>query len=191
MNAYLIIGIVIGIVALAFIVAHNRFVAQRQLIENAWSNIDTELRRRYDLIPNLVATVKGYAAHEQQTLDRVMQARAAAIDDHGTADHQAETENVLVSNLRGLFAVSERYPDLKASTHFLQLQRQLVTTEDRIQANRRIYNGNVRSYNQRLESVPTNLVAAISGFKRAGYFEVDPALRIDEAAPVGFDVADL
>jgi LemA protein len=185
MNPSIIVAIAAtSIVVIAAFLSFNRFISQRQLMANAWSNVDTELRRRYDLIPNLVSTVSGYATHERETLTAVMDARASAVSNHGSANEQSESENVLVEGLRGLLAVSERYPDLKASKHFLDLQRQLVTTEDRIQANRRIYNGNVRSYNRRVESIPSNLVALIARFKRAEYFEVDPALRTEDVVGV-------
>lgn len=181
--------VLIAFVLIASFLSFNRFVSQHQLIENAWSNIDTELRRRYDLIPNLVSTVQGYASHEREALTGVIEARAKALANHGSATEQAASENVLVGGLRNLFAVSESYPDLKASTHFLDLQRQLVMTEDRIQANRRIYNGNVRSYNRRVESIPSNLIALFGRYKRAEYFEVDEALRSDDIVSVGFDVS--
>ena len=156
--------------------SYNRFVRQRTLIDNSWSNIDTELKRRYDLIPNLVETVKGYAAHEATTLEAVTEARTQAMADNGSPDQQARSENNLVGSLKSLLAVSEAYPDLKASTCFLDLQHQLVGTEDRIQAARRFYNNNVRDYNQRVQSVPTNLIAKVFGFESRQYFEVDEAV---------------
>ena len=126
------------------ILSFNRFVLQRQLLDNSWSNVETELRRRYDLIPNLVETVGGYAAHEREALTEVIAARSGAISATGAPADQARPENLLVAGLRQLMAVSERYPELVASANFLDLQRQLVTTEDRIQASRRLFNGNVR-----------------------------------------------
>lgn len=168
-----------GAVALLAGVAlsYNRFVHQRQLIRNAWSNIDTELRRRYDLVPNLVRTVQGYATHERTVLEEVIRARSAALASHGRADQQAADENFLVGALRHLFAVAEGYPQLKASRGFLELQQELAVTEDRIQAARRLYNGNVRDYNQRVQSIPSNLVANLFGFAEEPYFEVDRAVR--------------
>ena len=133
------------------------------VIDNLWSNVDTELKRRYDLVPNLVETVKGYASHEQATFTEVIEARSAAVSSTGTPAEQAGDENMLVGALRQLLAVSEAYPDLKANTGFLELQQELVRTEDRIQAARRFYNANVRAYNTRVQSVPTNLVARIGG----------------------------
>jgi LemA protein len=147
--------------------------------------VDTELQRRYELIPNLVATVKGYAAHERATLEAVIRARAAAVADQGSPDHQAATENVLVQALSGLLAVSEAYPDLEADTQFTELQRQLALTEDRIQAARRLFNRNVRDYNTRVESVPSNLVARLGGFERADYFEIDPVATQVPAVALG------
>ena len=169
----LVVAGVLIVVVVAVMGSYNRFVRQRTLIDNSWSNIDTELKRRYDLIPNLVETVKGYAAHEAGTLEAVTQARTQAMADNGSPNEQARSENNLVGSLKSLLAVSEAYPDLKASTGFIDLQHQLTGTEDRIQAARRFYNNNVRDYNQRVQSVPTNLVARLGGFHTRQYFEVD------------------
>jgi LemA protein len=147
--------------------------------------VDTELRRRYDLVPNLVETVKGYAKHERETLERVIEARSRAFANHGSPAEQASDENVLVDALRSLVALTENYPDLKANEHFLELQRELVTTENRIQAARRFYNNNVRDYNRRVQSVPSNLVARLGSFDEEQYFEVEPAIR--EAPEVSLD----
>jgi LemA protein len=146
------------------------------MVANAWHNIDTELQRRYDLIPNLVETVRGYAAHEQRVLEQVTAARATAVAATGSPDTQEGPERTLVGELRGLLAVAERYPDLKASDHFLALQRELVDTEDRIQVARRIYNANVRAQNTRVQSFPSALVARWFGFGPEPYFEVDRAV---------------
>jgi LemA protein len=170
------------VIVLAALVSFNRFVRQRQLVDNSWSNVDTELKRRYDLIPNLVATVKGYAAHESTTLEAVVRARRDAVDAQGGAADQAVQENVLVDALRSLLALREAYPDLKANEQFLDLQRQLTTTEDRIQAARRFYNANVRDYNTRVETFPSMLVASLGRFEKRDYFEVEPAIR-DAGAP--------
>ena len=186
MVVVLIVVAVVLIVVVLLVASYNRFVRQRTLIDNSWSNIDTELKRRYDLIPNLVETVKGYAAHEASTLEAVTQARTQAMADNGSPNEQARSENNLVGSLKSLLAVSEAYPDLKASTGFLDLQRQLVGTEDRIQAARRFYNNNVRDYNQRVQSVPTNLIAGMFGFHTREYFEVDEAV-VGTAPSVGFD----
>ncbi len=170
------------VVGLYVLFAYNRFVSLRNLIRDSWANVETELQRRYDLIPNLVETVKGYAAHEDAVLTEVTEARAAAAANHGDPDVQARDENVFVAALRHLFAVAEAYPELKASTNFLQLQRELTNTEDRIQVSRRFFNANVRDWNRRVQSVPSNLVASTFGFHEQRYFEVEPAVR-DAGAP--------
>ena len=175
---------VVVLLALGWLLSYNRFVRQRQLVDNSWSNIDTELKRRYDLIPNLVATVEGYASHERATLEAVVRARTAAVASEGGAAMQAADENVLVDALKQLLALRESYPDLKASTQFLDLQQQLTTTEDRIQAARRFYNSNVRDYNTRVETFPSRLVAALGHFVKRDYFEVEPAIRTSAAPEV-------
>jgi len=164
--------------------AYNGLVRLRNAVKNSWSQIDVQLKRRYDLIPNLVETVRGYAAHESSTLTEVIEARHTAELATGGAKAQTNAENVLVEGLRHLFAVSEAYPDLVASSNYLDLQRQLVTTEDRIQAARRLFNGNVRDYNRRVEAIPSRLVAAILRFDREAYFEVEPAVRVSGPPPV-------
>ena len=174
--------VVAGLIAIVFLVlvgllSFNRFVRQRQLVDNSWSNVDTELKRRYDLIPNLVATVKGYAAHEQSTLEAVIAARATALASQGDVAVQAADENALVGALKQVLALRETYPELEASGQFLDLQHELVTTEDRIQAARRFYNANVRDYNTRVETFPSRVVAALGHFTPRPYFEVEPAIR--------------
>jgi LemA protein len=176
-QAVLIVGGVAVVLLMAVVISHNRFISQRQLIANAWANVDTELRRRYDLIPNLVRTVEGYATHEREVLRSVVEARSEAVNSEGDVSDQEAPEQALVHSLRSLLAVAEAYPDLKADAHFLELQRELAVTEDRIQAARRLFNGNVRDYNQRVESVPSNIVAAVAGFRRHDYFELEPAVR--------------
>jgi LemA protein len=170
-----VLGVVV-LVILAVIVSYNRFIAQQQAIDTTWSGIDVELQRRHDLIPNLVSTVKAYAAHEREVLTAVTEARTRAV----TADRdprvgpaeQARAEEALSGALRSLFAVAEAYPDLKASRGFLDLQAQLVETEDRIAATRRLYNIEVMHYNRRIEAVPSNLIASIFGFDRRDLFEL-------------------
>jgi LemA protein len=190
MVVLIVIAAVVLVVILCAVVAYNRFVQQRQYVDNAWANVETELRRRYDLVPNLVQTVKGYAAHERATFEAVTAARASAVADDGTPAEQSQSEGVLVGALRSLLAVSEAYPDLKASTSFLDLQRQLIGTEDRIQAARRFYNNNVRAYNERVQSVPTNVVAKLFGFHERTYFDVDEAVHATDAPAVGFEADD-
>ena len=177
---WIVIAVVV-LVGLAFLVGYNRFVSQRALIDNSWSNVDTELQRRYDLIPNLVETVKGYATHERTTLEAVTAARSQAVASTGPPEQQAAAENALVGSLRSLLAVSEAYPELKADAAFADLQHQLTATEDRIQAARRFYNTNVRDYNARVQSVPSILIARLGGFALRQYFQIDTA--VERAAP--------
>ncbi len=158
-------------------ISYNRFVEQRQLVRDAWANVDTELQRRHDLVPNLVEVVKGYAAHEERVLQAVVDARTRVLAPHAGPEDLARDENVLAGGLRTLFAVAEGYPELKASANFLALQRELVQTEDRIQAARRLYNGNVRGINRRVEAFPSSIIASTFGFTREEYFEVEPAVR--------------
>jgi LemA protein len=175
-TALWVLAAVVMLVAIALLVSYNRFVRQRNLVRNAWHNIDTELQRRYDLIPNLVEVVRGYAAHEERVLREVTAARAAAVATVGAPDEQEGPERALVDGLRSLLAVAEHYPTLRASEHYLALQHELVTTEDRIQVARRIYNANVRALNTRVEAMPSALVARCFGFPAAPYFEVGPAI---------------
>ncbi|HSF26216.1 MAG TPA: LemA family protein [Actinomycetes bacterium] len=160
------------------VLSYNRLVSLRNLVAESWRQIDVELHRRHDLIPNLVETVKGYAAHERAVLDEVTARRATAVTPGSTPAAQAQQENLLGQALGRLLAIAEAYPDLKASANFLELQRQLAETEDRIAAGRRFYNANVRALNTACESFPTNAVAGWFGFHQAEYFEVDdPTVR--------------
>lgn len=178
--------IVVAAIAVFYIAAtYNSLVVLRNHIPESWSNVDTELVRRYELIPNLVAAVKGYATHERETLERVIELRNICIADHGSVHHQEGTERQLVAAVKSLLAVVEDYPDLKANKNFLGLQRELVNTEDRIQAARRFYNGNVRDYRNLLEGFPSNLVAGLFGFEKCDFFNVDSAVR--EAPDVNLD----
>ncbi len=172
----LIIALVILFIGLIwFIGTYNVLVRLRQHMRESWSGIDTELKRRYNLIPNLVQAVKGYAAHEKQTLEAVIEARNRAAASTGSPQTQAEDENMLVGALRNLFALSEGYPDLKASQNFMHLQQELANTEDRIQAARRFYNANVRNLNTRIEVFPSNMVAGMFSFQHEEFFEIDDA----------------
>jgi LemA protein len=182
---WIILG-VIAIVALGLIVSYNRFVSQKNLIRDSWANIDTELRRRYDLIPNLVETVKGYASHEREVFEEVARTRSAAAGATGNPAAQAAAEGPFVAALGKLFAVAEAYPDLKANQNFLALQAELSNTEDRLQTSRRFYNANVRDYNRRVQSFPSGVIARSFGFKEAEFFEVDEALRQAGAPQVNF-----
>lgn len=170
-----ILASILGVPVLAVIVMFNRLVSLRYRVRESWSGVDTELKRRYDLIPNLVATVKGYAAHERAVLEAVTEARTRAVASTGRPEQQATDENQLVRALNRLLAVVENYPDLKASQGFLQLQQQLVETEDRIQAARRFYNANVRDLNIACEAFPSNLIAALFSFQRADFFQIEDA----------------
>jgi len=176
-TAFLIAASAVLAVLMAGAVSFNRFVRERNHVREAWSNVDTELRRRHDLIPNLVEAVKGYAAHERATLEAVIRARSVASLQTGDAGEHVDSERGLVRSIRDLLAVAEQYPTLKADRHFSDLQSQLVETEDRIQLARRVYNANVRDLNRRIESFPSNVVAGLAGFVPAEFFEVEESLR--------------
>lgn len=168
------------VIALAGIVMYNHLVALRARTQNAWSQIDVQLKRRHDLVPNLVETVKGYAAHEKETLERVMHARAAAIQAHGPTA-QSKAEGTLGAALGGLLALAEAYPELKANTNFLALQEELTTTENRIGFARQAYNDAAMALNTKIEQFPWNVVASMGGFQKQAFFEIEaPAER---AAP--------
>ncbi len=174
MKAALITIGVVSLVALVwFIATYNRMARLRQHVRESWSDIDVELRRRYELIPNLVETVKGYASHEREVLEEVVTLRNQAMANRGSAVSQAADETAMLLGLKKLFAVVEAYPQLKADTNFLALQRELSNTEDRIAASRRFYNGNVREMTQLCLTVPTNLIARMFGFEGGDYFELD------------------
>jgi len=189
MSPAVIALIVVGVIALAVIVFvignYNRLVAVRQHLRDSWSGVDVELKRRYDLIPNLVETVKGYASHERETLENVIEKRNQAMGNNGSVASQAKDETELIGALRQLAVVVEQYPDLKANTNFQQLQSQLTETEDRLAAARRFYNGNVREMNTLVESFPSNVIAGMFSFERAEYFEIQDA-AVREAPKVSF-----
>jgi LemA protein len=161
--------------ALWVIGTYNALIRLRNHCTEAWSNIDTELKRRYDLIPNLVETVRGYAAHERELLTELTRAREACVKDEGDPAHQAATENEMVRRLGAVLARIENYPQLKADQNFLALQRELSLTEDRIQAARRFYNGNVRENNNKVQSFPSSIIAGAFGFPLRDFFEVEDA----------------
>lgn len=172
--------IIIAIIVLPIIwciVTYNNLIKLRLLCRNAWSQIDTELKRRYDLIPNLVEVVRGYADYERSVLQAVTEARAKAVASTGSPASQAVDENNLIASLRNLFGVVENYPDLKASGQFLKLQSELVNTEDRIQASRRFYNGNVRDFNTMIQSFPSNIIAGLFKFTPQEFFEIEDAFQ--------------
>ena len=172
----LILLVVVVLLLLYLAMSYNRLVKLRNRIANAWAQIDVQLKRRYDLIPNLVETVKGYAKHERETFDAVTQARANAINAQGVAA-QAGAENMLTSTLKSLFAVAEAYPELKANQNFLALQEELTSTEGRIAYARQFYNDAVLQLNTKVQSFPSNIIANMFGFREHEYFEADDTSR--------------
>jgi LemA protein len=174
--ALIIILVIVVLVGLYAVFSYNGLVSLRNRIENAWAQIDVQLKRRYDLIPNLVETVKGYAAHERETLDAVIEARNAGMNASGPHD-QAEAENQITGALKSLFALSEAYPDLKANQNFAQLQEELTGTEGRIAYARQFYNDTVYRYNTKIQSFPSNILANAFRFSEREYFEADDESR--------------
>ena len=181
MGTWIVIVIVV-LVLIWLVLSYNGLVTLRNRTQEAWSEIDVELKRRHDLIPNLVQTAQGYMGHERGTLEAVTNARAGAVAAGASGDPAkiGAAENMLTQSLRSLFAVSENYPDLKAIAAFTNLQEQLTATEDKIEFSRRFYNGNVRDYNIKLQTLPTSLIAGALGFKAFGFFQADDA---DRAVP--------
>ncbi len=175
--ALVVFGWVIGI--------YNKLVRVRQHLKDSWSGVDVELKRRYDLIPNLVNAVKGYASHESETLEKVIAARNLAAGNHGSPSSQAKDESLLVGALKQLAVVVEQYPDLKADTQFMNLQEELAETENRIASSRRLYNGNVREMNTTVETFPSVIIAGMFNFEKAEYFEIEDA-TVREAPKVEF-----
>lgn len=170
MGIGLILLIIIGVATIWAISVYNGLITLKNRTDEAWSDIDVQLKRRYDLIPNLINTVKGYAAHEKEVFEKVTQARTMAMN-AGSAEQKAGAENMLSGALKSLFAVAEAYPDLKANQNFLELQRELTDTEDKIQASRRFYNGNARDFNIKIELFPNNIVAGMLNFTKREFFE--------------------
>src|SRR6267142_7263184 len=181
MGWWIVLGIVV-LVGLWLVFTYNSLVSARNRTQEAWSEIDVELKRRHDLIPNLVNTVAGYMGHERGTLEAVTNARAAAVSAGATGDPTklGQAENMLSQSLRSLFAVSENYPELKAISAFTNLQENLTATEDKLEFSRRFYNGNVRDYNTKLQTLPTSLIGSVLGFKPFGFFQADEG---DRAVP--------
>ena len=173
MSTTWIVIIILAVVILWLIAMYNSLIRSRNRVREAWSDIDVQLKRRYDLVPNLIETVKGYAKHEQETFDKVVKARSAAMNTSGgDLKQKTEAENALSSTLKSIFALAENYPDLKANQNFLELQRELTDTEDKIMASRRFYNSNVRNFNTKIEVFPTNIFAKQLGFKKKDFFEL-------------------
>ena len=171
-----IVGIIVLVVAVVLVLGivgiYNGLITLKNRVDEAWSDIDVQLKRRHDLIPNLVSTVKGYATHERELFEKVTQARTAAMGAQ-TPGEKEQTENVLSGTLKSLFAVAENYPDLKANQNFLELQRELTDTEDKIQASRRFYNGNVRDFNTKIEVFPSNIIAGMLKFTKREFFAAE------------------
>lgn len=182
---WIIVG-VIGAIGLALILIYNSLVRSKVRVEEAWSDITVQMKRRYDLIPNLVNTVKGYAKHEREVLQNVTDARAQALNAQSVAE-TAQKENIFQEALKSLFAVAENYPDLKADDNYRHLQEELVDTEDKIQAARRFYNGAVRDLNTKIQTFPTSLIAGLMGFSNREFFDVDEAETGDVGKPVEVD----
>lgn len=172
MSTGLIVLIIVIVVAVYFGMAYNTFITLKNRVKEAWSDIEVQMKRRYDLIPNLVETVKGYASHESGTLEKVIQARNMAMAQHGSMKEVAQSENILTGALKSLFALKESYPDLKANQNFLELQRELRDTEDKLQSARRFYNGNVMNLNNKVEMFPSNIIAGMFHFEKAEFFEL-------------------
>ena len=183
MGSGLILVILLLALLLWAVTIYNGLIRLKNRVDEAWSDIDVQLKRRYNLIPNLVNTVKGYAAHEKEVFEKVTEARSRAMSANSTED-KAQAENMLSNTLKSLFAVAESYPDLKANQDFLELQRELTDTEDKIQAARRFYNGNVRDFNIKIEIFPNNLFAGILNFTKRQFFEAAGAEK--EAVIVKF-----
>ncbi len=167
-----IVWIIIAVVALWLVGAFNGLVRAKNRVKEAWSDINVQLRRRHDLIPNLVETVKGYATHEQEVLEKVIKARTEAVT-AGSLEQKGQAENMLTGALKNLFALSEAYPNLRANENFLKLQDELSDTENKIQASRRFYNTNVRDFNTKIEVFPTNMIASTMGFHREEFFQLE------------------
>ena len=181
---YIILGIVIALI-LYFIFKYNGFVVLITRTKEAWADIDVQLKRRYDLIPNLVNTVKGYATHESGTFEKITEARSRAMQ-AGTPAEKGEAESMLSGTLKSLFAISEAYPDLKANTNFIQLQNELSDTENKIQASRRFYNGNVRDLNTAVDMFPGNIIAGMFKFAKMDFFQLEEGSEEKEPVVVKF-----
>jgi LemA protein len=181
----IIVIIILAVILLWAIGTYNSFVKLRTHVTEAWADIDVQLKRRYDLIPNLIETVKGYASHEEGVFTKVTEARSQAMQADTVADHN-EADNMLSGALKSLFAVSENYPELKANENFLELQRELSDTENKIQAARRFYNGNVKALNIRVETIPSNIIANIAKVKKAEFFELEEGSEEKEPVKVDF-----
>jgi len=184
-TALIVILVLVGLVVVYAIYAYNKFVSQKARIDEAWADIDVQLKRRHDLIPNLMQAVKGYMKHEKQTFQQVTEARTEAMQ-AGTVEEQQEAENMLSGALKSLFAVAEDYPDLKASQNFQDFQQELADTENKIQAARRFYNANVRDYNTDVDQFPEGIIADMFGFQKWEYFELEEESGARENVEIDF-----
>ena len=184
MILYILLGVVV-LVVFWVVLTYNRFITFITRVKEAWADIDVQLKRRYNLIPNLVNAVKGYMTHERTTLEKVTEARTQAMQ-AGTVEEHGKTENMLTGALKSLFAVAEQYPDLKANQNFLELQRELSDTENKIQAARRFYNTNVRDLNIKVDTFPPNIIASLFKFKKAEFFELEEGSEEKEPVEVNF-----
>lgn len=181
----IVIAALLGVIIMFVIGSYNGLVTLRNRVEEAWSDITVQLKRRTDLIPNLVSSVKGYAMHEKEVFEKVTEARSAIMNAQGVAD-TAKAENMMEGALKSLFAVAEAYPELKANQNFLQLQQELVDTEDKIQAARRFYNGGVRDLNTKIQTFPANIVAGMFGFQAKEFFDVEDRASVENPVEVKF-----
>ena len=181
----IVIAALLGVIIMFVIGSYNGLVTLRNRVEEAWSDITVQLKRRTDLIPNLVNSVKGYATHEKEVFEKVTEARSAIMNAQGAAD-TAKAENMMEGALKSLFAVAEAYPELKANQNFLQLQQELVDTEDKIQAARRFYNGGVRDLNTKIQTFPANIVAGMFGFQAKEFFDVEDRASVENPVQVKF-----
>jgi LemA protein len=179
----IVIFVILGVLVLLVVVMYNGLVTAKVRVEEAWSDITVQMKRRLDLIPNLINTVKGYAAHEKEVFNQVTEARAKTLNAQSVGE-TAEAENQFQQAMKSIFAVAEAYPELKADQNFQQLQSELVDTEDKIQAARRFYNGSVRDFNTKTQTVPTNIIASMFGFKAREFFEVEEGERAAAEKPV-------
>lgn len=186
MTVLIIVGVIVLLVLIIGVAIYNGLVKLNVRTDEAWSDITVQLKRRLDLIPNLVNTVKGYAKHEASVLEKVAQERADTVKGGGSVQETAQAENALSGALKSVFAVAESNPDLKANQNFLQLQDELVDTEDKIQASRRFYNGAVRDLNTKIQVFPTNIFAGMLGFKKREFFEVEDQAAVEKPVDVAF-----
>ncbi len=177
---------VVAVLVIYIIATYNGLIKLKVRVEEAWSDITVQLKRRADLIPNLVNTVQGYAKHESSVFEEVTKARSAVMDAQGDVQKSAEAENMLSGALKSLFAVAEAYPDLKANQNFVELQRELVDTEDKIQASRRFYNGGVRDMNTKVETFPSNIIAGMFSIGKREFFEVEDQAAVEKPVEVKF-----